>query len=75
MPSCQNQNDGDVVQKTPSMVLEKTPSHAASALQEGETKIVGDEAVHDFYAGVVDDRYRLKSELVARHIAELGMGR
>ncbi|EMR66409.1 putative hexose transporter protein [Eutypa lata UCREL1] len=74
MSSCQSKN-GDAIQKAPGMDLEKTPSLAASALKEGETKILGDEAVHEFYAGAVSDTYRLKSELVARHIAELGMGK
>ncbi|KAI1634282.1 major facilitator superfamily domain-containing protein [Biscogniauxia mediterranea] len=74
MSSHQSKGD-DAIQKTSDMALEKAPSHAASALQEGETKIVGDEAIHEFYAGAVDDRYRLKSELLARHIAELGMGK
>ncbi|KAI5919361.1 major facilitator superfamily domain-containing protein [Camillea tinctor] len=75
MSSCGESKGDNASQKTSGMAIEKTPSHAASVLQEGETKIVGDEAIHDFYAGAVDDRYRLKSELIASHIAELGMGK
>lgn len=41
----------------------------------GELGVVDDQEVSDFYGDSVSDSYRLKSELVAQHLAEIGMGK
>ncbi|KAK2608253.1 hypothetical protein N8I77_006875 [Diaporthe amygdali] len=51
-------------------VLTREPS-----VGHGELGVVDDQEVSDFYGNSVSDAYRLKSELVAHHLAEIGMGR
>lgn len=51
-------------------VLTREPS-----LGHGELGVVDDQEVSDFYGSSVSDTYRLKSELVAQHLAEIGMGK
>lgn len=46
------------------------PHETAAAVMGG-----GDEAAHRFYSSSVSNSYRLKSELVSQHLAEIGMGR
>lgn len=41
----------------------------------GQLGVVDDQEVSDFYGNSVSDTYRLKSELVAQHLAEIGMGK
>lgn len=51
-------------------VLTREPS-----VGHGELGVVDDQEVSDFYGSSVSDSYRLKSELVAHHLAEIGMGK
>lgn len=34
-----------------------------------------DPAIRDFYGDAISETYRLKSELVAQHLADIGMGK
>lgn len=34
-----------------------------------------DSAIRDFYGSAISQSYRLKSELVAQHLAKIGMGK
>lgn len=34
-----------------------------------------DAAIREFYGSAISETYRLKSELVAQHLAEIGMGK
>lgn len=52
-----------------------TQVKTSDSIQPGETVVVADAAVRDFYGGSVDDSYRLKSELVSQHLTEIGMGK
>lgn len=51
-------------------VLTREPS-----VGHGELGVVDDQEVSDFYGSSVSESYRLKSELVAQHLAEIGMGK
>lgn len=51
-------------------VLTREPS-----VGNGELGVVDDQEVSDFYGSSISDSYRLKSELVAKHLAEIGMGK
>ncbi|KAL1857587.1 hypothetical protein Daus18300_010227 [Diaporthe australafricana] len=51
-------------------VLTREPS-----VGNGQLGVVDDQEVSDFYGSSVSDTYRLKSELVAQHLAEIGMGK
>lgn len=42
---------------------------------EGVVQAIDDPTVRDFYGDSVSDSYRLKSELVSKHLAEIGMGK
>ncbi|KAK7729490.1 hypothetical protein SLS57_001976 [Botryosphaeria dothidea] len=53
-----------------SNALSKTASYG-----EGVVQAIDDPAVRDFYGNSVSDSYRLKSELVSKHLAEIGMGK
>lgn len=48
----------------------KTDSSPASIQLADE-----DSAIRDFYGSAVSQSYRLKSELVAEHLAKIGMGK
>lgn len=39
------------------------------------TLITDDAAIRDFYGDAVPAAYRMKSELVAQHLADIGMGK
>lgn len=39
------------------------------------TFVSDDPAIRDFYGDVVSEAYRLKSELVAQHLTDIGMGK
>lgn len=52
-----------------------TQVKTSNSIQPGETVVVADAEVRDFYGGSVDDSYRLKSELVSQHLTEIGMGK
>lgn len=47
----------------------------SNSLQHGEAESVNDSVVRDFYTGAVNEQYRLKSEIVAKHLGEIGMGK
>lgn len=40
-----------------------------------DIEMVDDSNIRDFYAGAISDKYRLKSEIVAKHLADTGMGK
>ncbi|KAK0660930.1 putative MFS-type transporter PB1E7.08c [Lasiodiplodia hormozganensis] len=42
---------------------------------EGKVQDIDDPAVRDFYGNCLSDSYRLKSELVSKHLTEIGMGK
>lgn len=54
--------------------VKDVPTTAAS-IRHGELAVAEDHEVSDFYDNSVSKAYRLKSELVAAHLAEIGMGR
>lgn len=48
------------------------------SLQNGDLGVVvedNDQEASDFYGSSVSETYRLKSELVAKHLQEIGMGK
>lgn len=48
----------------------------APSIRHGELDVVSaDQENSEFYGSSVSDTYRLKSELVATHLAEIGMGK
>ncbi|KPM41051.1 putative MFS-type transporter PB1E7.08c [Neonectria ditissima] len=47
----------------------------SNSIQRGESDVIDDAAVREFYGSAVDDSYRLKSELVSQHLTEIGMGK
>lgn len=49
----------------------------ATPIRHGEQVVeaIDDPEVSDFYDGAVSQAYRRKSELVAKHLAEIGMGK
>ena len=49
----------------------RDPHGTAAAMVDGG----GDGAALRFYSRSVSDSYRLKSELVSQHLAEIGMGK
>lgn len=53
----------------------EVPAGKATSIQHGELDAIDDKEVSDFYSGAVSEAYRLKSELVAKHLAEIGMGK
>lgn len=54
----------------------EVPAGKATSIRHGElANVVDDTAVSDFYGSAVSEAYRLKSELVAKHLAEIGMGK
>lgn len=55
-------SDGEFVDKSPAMVASGT--------------IVSDDpAVRNFYGDAISEAYRMKSELVAEHLSNIGMGK
>lgn len=52
--------------------LKQTPS---GSVQHGEADSDADSALRDFYTGAVNENYRMKSELIAKHLGEIGMGK
>lgn len=52
----------------------KVPTKAPS-LRQGDFDVVDDQEASNFYGSSVSETYRLKSELVAQHLAEIGMGK
>ncbi len=47
-----------------------------SSVRQGISSTVHDDpGIRDFYQDAVTESYRLKSELVAQHLAEIGMGK
>lgn len=54
----------------------EVPVGKAASIRHGElAEDIDDPEVSDFYDGAVSQAYRLKSELVAKHLAEIGMGK
>ncbi|KAH8895657.1 hexose transporter [Thozetella sp. PMI_491] len=52
------------------------PVPTTGSVTQGAVDIVHDDpSVRDFYHDAVTESYRLKSELVAQHLAEIGMGK
>lgn len=47
----------------------------APSLRHGELGLVNDPGISDFYGNSVTESYRLKSELIASHLTEIGMGK
>jgi hypothetical protein len=47
----------------------------APSLRHGDLGVVDDQEASNFYGSSVSDTYRLKSELVAQHLAGIGMGK
>ncbi|KAL1637203.1 hypothetical protein SLS56_000862 [Neofusicoccum ribis] len=47
----------------------------SSSYGEGVVQAIDDPTVRDFYGNCLSDSYRLKSELVSKHLAEIGMGK
>ncbi|KAK7425080.1 hypothetical protein QQZ08_008357 [Neonectria magnoliae] len=47
----------------------------SNSIRPGETDVIDDAAVREFYSSAVNDSYRLKSELVSQHLGEIGMGK
>ena len=45
---------------------------SSPSIRQGDNE---DPAIRDFYGGAVSEAYRLKSELVAQHLADIGMGK
>lgn len=37
--------------------------------------VIGDAAIREFYGDSISGPYRMKSELVAQHLADIGMGK
>ncbi|CCT73135.1 related to synaptic vesicle transporter SV2 (major facilitator superfamily) [Fusarium fujikuroi IMI 58289] len=66
-------NAEDIAEKATGAKLQQAPSAASYRL--GDHKPVEDSAVREFYGSAVNESYRLKSELVARHLSEIGTGR
>ncbi|KAK1657938.1 major facilitator superfamily transporter [Colletotrichum godetiae] len=48
---------------------------ASGSVIQGDASSVGDSVLRDFYTGAVNENYRLKSELIAKHLGEIGMGK
>lgn len=53
---------------------QEAPAKAAS-VRDGELGVIDDAELSSFYGSAVSETYRLKSELVAQHLAEIGMGK
>lgn len=66
-------NAEDIAEKATGAKLQHAPS--ATSYRLGDHKPVEDSAVRDFYGSAVNESYRLKSELVARHLSEIGTGK
>lgn len=47
----------------------------SSSYGEGVVQAIDDPTVRDFYGNCLSDSYRLKSELVSKHLTEIGMGK
>ncbi|KAK2927932.1 Major facilitator superfamily [Fusarium oxysporum f. sp. vasinfectum] len=62
-------NAEDIAEKATGAKLQHSPS--ATSYRLGDHKPVEDSAVRDFYGSAVNESYRLKSELVARHLSEI----
>lgn len=66
------------------MSMEKAPDNTLT-MDSSEPKILSspasiqlaeeDSAIRDFYGSAISQSYRLKSELVAEHLAKIGMGK
>lgn len=52
------------------MLVTKVPS-----VRQGELGLVNDHEISQFYGDSVTESYRLKSELIASHLTEIGMGK
>jgi len=44
-------------------------------VEEGRVDTLDDKINRDFYGSSLSDTYRMKSELIAKHLQEIGMGR
>lgn len=49
-------------------------SNNSVAVAQGDV-VSEDPAIRDFYSDAVSEAYRMKSELVSQHLADIGMGR
>lgn len=47
----------------------------SQSITHGDVAVLDDAEVSDFYGSAVSETYRLKSELIAAHLAEIGMGK
>lgn len=45
------------------------------SLRQGESGLVNDPEISNFYGNSVTESYRLKSELISSHLTHIGMGR
>lgn len=52
------------------VLVTKMPS-----VRQGELDLVTDLEISQFYGNSVTESYRLKSELIASHLAKIGMGK
>jgi hypothetical protein len=66
-------NDNGAAEKAMGPKLHQSAS--ASSVRDGEHEIIEDGAIRDFYGSAVNESYRLKSELVAEHLAGIGTGK
>lgn len=73
-PASENSNMSTKSDLTPEL-RGKEASAKAPSIQPGELNALDDAETSDFYGSSVTESYRLKSELVATHLAEIGMGR
>ncbi|KAH8664604.1 major facilitator superfamily domain-containing protein [Xylariales sp. PMI_506] len=60
-------------QEKPGQVL--AGAMTSTSLTDGVVDVVDDEELRDFYGSSINDAYRLKSELIAKHLTEIGMGK
>nr|CBV37365.1 hexose transporter [Colletotrichum graminicola] len=47
----------------------------SGSVQHGEADSDADSALREFYTGAVNENYRMKSELIAKHLGAIGMGK
>lgn len=65
------------VEKAPdnSLTMDSTERKSDSSPASIQLADEEDSAIRDFYGSAISQSYRLKSELVAEHLAKIGMGK